>query len=227
MTKPTEPKAPINYFGRGLHYQLPETEEATQWFDAQWTIWEKDHPDDVTGEAAYTAFVEQQRLWELEQNTWKEIQQNPVENALETLGAKTYQMPPAHSEKERIEVEDKGGDPPETDIHSTNNAGPETAASKVPSSEAAHSEKEKSISETEPVEYIHHQRPSILSFPELPHEQHDTFLSNGDGEKHQVRLTISKSTYNEFYRNCRRKGRSMSSVVEQFMHQQNQLLVNK
>lgn len=51
-------KCPANYFGRGENYNLPDDPEIIKELNAQWEQWEREHPDDPTGEKALAADIE-------------------------------------------------------------------------------------------------------------------------------------------------------------------------
>lgn len=46
---------PANYFGRGENFVLPDDAAFIKEFEDQWATWEREHPDDPTGELALEA----------------------------------------------------------------------------------------------------------------------------------------------------------------------------
>lgn len=54
-----EPRCPINYFGKGENYALPDNKEACAEYERQWKEWEAEHPEDPTGEATLQAWKDQ------------------------------------------------------------------------------------------------------------------------------------------------------------------------
>lgn len=51
-----EPKVPINYFGRGENYALPDNFAVIKDFEEKFREWEREHPDDPTGEITLQAW---------------------------------------------------------------------------------------------------------------------------------------------------------------------------
>lgn len=43
------PEVPVNYFGKGVDYQLPDDVEAVEEFNRKYAEYERDNPDDPTG----------------------------------------------------------------------------------------------------------------------------------------------------------------------------------
>ena len=53
-----EPKCPVNHFGKGVNYIVPQTDDAIAEYEEQWNEWESEHPDDPTGEKAWAKWEE-------------------------------------------------------------------------------------------------------------------------------------------------------------------------
>lgn len=45
-------ECPANYFGKGENYMLPDNPEVIREFERRFQIWEREHPDDPTGDLA-------------------------------------------------------------------------------------------------------------------------------------------------------------------------------
>lgn len=52
MAEPAKLSCPANYFGRGEDFLLPDDAEFLLEFNRQYEEWEREHPDDPTGEHA-------------------------------------------------------------------------------------------------------------------------------------------------------------------------------
>lgn len=62
MAEPAQLSCPANYFGRGEDFDLPDDAEFLMVFNKQYEEWEREHPDDPTGEEAL-------KKWKLERKS--------------------------------------------------------------------------------------------------------------------------------------------------------------
>lgn len=51
-----EPKCPLNYFGKGKNYDLPQDQVSQKWFTDEWNKWEEANPEDLDGSKALAEY---------------------------------------------------------------------------------------------------------------------------------------------------------------------------
>lgn len=193
-SRPVEPACPVNYFCRGVNYQLPADEKSALWFDEQWQIWEKAHPNDATGELAWAEYAQALLQWEEEQRVANtKLIDPPLESIVQF---KVFGEPLAISKDAG-----KPGGGAGKDLLPNKRKGkvkPPLPTVELPPTLVAQWM----------VECIEEERQRRIRSVQGQITNHNP---------HQVRLTVDKPVYELFYKYCKKNGISMSSIIEKFM----------
>lgn len=247
-SQPVEPCCPVNFFGRGVNYQMPVDEKAALWFDEQWEKWEAAHPDDATGEIAYAEFLEEKRLWEQQiKGVGAFKDQMEVEAVYPPMVVEeptpVVELPPLPVPVGlRTWKEPKDADAGENTWH------PYASEKEWYDAQKKKIEEMPDFSEPEPLpqRFVAQQNPisakPVLATPsshvvpmevwkwmgECAEEERQVRQRSVQGirsnfDVKHVRLTVDGKTYADFYKLCKRNSVPMSSLVERFMQYATQL----